>query len=94
MSIYADRWNAVHALFVDKILPAFDMPNVDVVFEGEKIIRDQLVIADGQITVKVENCTYCVYNGDPAYDEGAYDTEEVTAKNIRSLFKLYSTIPF
>lgn len=94
MNIYDARWNAVKALFNDKIIPAFDMPGVDVVYIGERITKEQLIVADDYIAVKIDNCMYYVYNRDSECDEGAYDNIAKTSARIRYEFKLYSTIPF
>lgn len=94
MSIYTDRWNAVHELFMDHIVPAFDDPTCDVLFEGQLLTRDQLVIDDQLIEIVIDNCTYVVYNGDPEFDEGAYDLQADTAKRIRKQFKIYKRIDF
>lgn len=94
MSIYTDRWNAVHELFMDHIVPAFDDPSVDVLFDGQQIFRDQLIIVDQLIEVVIGNCTYTLYNGDPEYDEGAYDLISDTEKRIRSNFKIYKRIDY
>lgn len=93
MSIYTDRWNAVHGLFMTKIIPAFDDAKCDVLYDGQVITRDNLIIGD-KIEVVIDNCAYCIYNPDPDYDEGAYDLIEVTEKRIRGQFKIYKRIDF
>lgn len=93
MSIYTDRWNAVHELFMTKIVPALDDPTCDVLFDGQKIERCELII-DERISIVIENCTYVIYNPDPDFDEGAHDTIEETAQRIRRDFKIYKRIDF
>lgn len=98
MSIYTDRWNSVHELFMTKIVPAFDDPTIDVLFDGQKIERTQLIIGDQLIEVEIQgdrsHCTYTIYNGDLELDEGVYDPETDTAERIRRDFKLYRRIDF
>lgn len=92
MSIFDDRWNAVHELFMAKIIPWFDVPGIDVLYHGIKINRDQLKIGDRTIDVIDGNTTFCIWDGDLRYDHGAYDQIEVTETRILNDFKVYKNL--
>jgi len=94
--LHFSRWRAAQTLVTKKILPLFDLPNIDVLYDGVKISKDSIVIdvARMRIMVKVGNSAYFMYDGDPDYDEGAYDTIGFTADRIRNKIVAYRSIKY
>ena len=98
MNIYEKRWNAVKKFVETKINPLLSNPDYTAAYDGDLMsIHDPIEIDEENKEMIINlghNCSVCIYNGDPEFDEGVHSTIEETITDLRERLEIFKAVRF
>jgi hypothetical protein len=93
-TLHQSRWNAAVKLLSNLKAKCAGTPGALLMYDGDLIQPDQIVITEDEIKVKSGTITYEVFIADPLYDSGLYKSIKVFNTEVKERFKLVKILKY
>jgi hypothetical protein len=93
-TLHQSRWNAAVKLLSNLKAKCKSTPGALLMYDGDLIQEDQIVITEDEIKVKSGTSTYEVFIADPLYDSGLYKSVKEFNTEVKERFKLVKILKY
>jgi len=93
-TLHQSRWNAAVKLLTNLKAKCWRTSDVLLMYDGDLIQPEQIVITEDEIKVKSGTSTYEVFIADPLYDGGLYNSVKEFNTEVKERFKLVKILKY
>jgi hypothetical protein len=93
-TLHQSRWNAAVKLLSNLKAKCVSTPGALLMYDGDLIQPEQIVITEDEILVKSSTSTYEVFIADPLYDSGLYKSIKEFNTEVKERFKLVKILKY
>jgi hypothetical protein len=93
-TLHQSRWNSAVNLFTKLKTLCQNDPSILLLYDGDLILPEQIVVTKDEIVVQSGSITYDVFIADPLYDSGLYKSIKEFKAEVKQRFRPVKLLKF